>query len=229
MTSSSTEAFTLADIGHSAHVTRWHSKNCHRYPSIAEHSFIVTMMASRLYNLIESFPEPEIELALLKLAMWHDMPEVITGDLPTPIKRWLETYFKDGINPLEELEESICLEYREANDCVNEKGEFLYLIFKIADVAEAYRFIQAEGKGNQRDGIACERMRTLTKMRGRLETLMYERIRGKISPSSDLKGFNQAMDKLSDGLDVFFSELDLDEVKELDFVEKIRQLPSPGK
>lgn len=224
MTSSNTEAFTLADIGHSAHVTRWHSKNCHRYPSIAEHSFIVTMMASRLYNLIESFPEPEIELALLKLAMWHDMPEVITGDLPTPIKRWLETYFKDGINPLEELEGSICQEYREASESVNDKGEFLYLIFKIADVAEAYRFIQAEGKGNQRDGIACERMRTLQKMRGRLEALMYERIREKAAPALDLTRHNQAMDKLESGLDTFFAELEMDEVKELDFVEEIRQL-----
>src|SRR5690554_5461149 len=150
--------FTVADICHSAHVTRWHSRNCYRYPSIAEHAFLVVMMASRLYRLVEIDPTPEEELALLKMAMWHDMPEVITGDLPTPIKRWMERYYPEGENPLDALEEALCPEYQQAKKVLSELGEHLYIIFKMADVGEAYRFINTEGKGRQGRSIARERM-----------------------------------------------------------------------
>lgn len=221
------EAFTIADICHSAHVTRWHSRNCYRYPSIAEHAFLVTMIASRLYYLVEIKPNPKEELALLKMAMWHDMPEVITGDLPTPIKRWLERYFKEEENPIDALEEALCHEYKAAKKVLYALGEYLYVIFKMADVAEAYRFIHTEGKGSQGKSIAMERKATLNRMRDRLEFLMAERLKKRYEALPEAEKDIQIVSAtryFEKGLDQFFWELDSEEIKELDFVDEIQKV-----
>lgn len=219
--------FTIADICYSAHVTRWHSKNCHRYPSIAEHAFLVTMMTSRLYHLIEVEPIPEEELALLKMAMWHDMPEVITGDLPTPIKRWMERYYPKGENPLDALEEALCPEFKAARVAMERLGPHLFLVFKMADVAEAYRFIKTEAKGSEGKSIARERMQTLLKMRHTLDGIMHDRYLARYSDMGQPergRHMEKALDRLSSGMSQFFEELESEEIKQLDFTDEIQRI-----
>ncbi|MCK5894214.1 MAG: HD domain-containing protein [Endozoicomonadaceae bacterium] len=151
----------IYDIARSADVTRWHSVSCYRYPSIAEHSFLVTMYASALANIIYPSIATDEKLALLQFCLWHDMPETLTGDLATPLKRRLEASFPEGDSPLEQIEESLCPEYKAFKD--NLKDE-LKRIAKLADIMEAMKFISSEGKGGVSQHIFYERQKTFKEL-----------------------------------------------------------------
>lgn len=211
--------FKQSDICQSAHVTRWHSRNCHRYPSIAEHSFLVTMMAARFYRQVILKTKESEELALLKYSLWHDMPEVVTGDLPTPIKvwikKWISQHLDDGAHdPLEELEITISSEYAETLRVIRSLPPEIYLIFKIADVAEAYRFINEEGKGIQGRSIAGERKDKIHFLLDQLEKAMSIRWQ-------DMGDEERKAEKshFKNGCSAFLSEIDIQTVIELDELE----------
>lgn len=76
------------------HVKRWHNVNVTRQQTVAEHCFMVMLMALDMYNEMVGvkFNEGENwkELCVLLVgAMFHDAAEVIAGDTPTPAKRLL--------------------------------------------------------------------------------------------------------------------------------------------
>ena len=146
---------TPTDIANSATVTRWHSANCMRYPSIAEHSYLVTMHANGIMKKVwPDAPNDEV-LKLLQYCLWHDLPEVFTGDMPTPIKRWLEAESPLGASPLDKMEEVICPEYKERKLAIESSPSSI--ISKLADILDAMHFIYIEGKGSKRLHIFKER------------------------------------------------------------------------
>ena len=60
-------------------VKRCHARQMHREYLVGQHSFNVA-------GIIMTFcPSPS--LALIKAALWHDVPERFTGDVPTPVKQ----------------------------------------------------------------------------------------------------------------------------------------------
>ena len=72
-------------------IRRWSlMRNLHP-ENVAEHSFEVAILAHALAHLRRErfategrvLPDPR---RVMELAMFHDVPEVITGDLPTPVK-----------------------------------------------------------------------------------------------------------------------------------------------
>jgi 5'-deoxynucleotidase len=136
--------FKIQDIARSATVTRWHSVNCLRYPSIAEHSYLVTMYAREILKRINPNATAEEKLLLLEYSCFHDLPEVLTGDMATPVKRQLESMFPEGQSPLDLIEEALCPEYKELKHEV--ANTYLAVIAKLADVLEAVKFIYVEGK-----------------------------------------------------------------------------------
>ncbi|MGD1524126.1 YfbR-like 5'-deoxynucleotidase [Vibrio owensii] len=146
----------LVDISESATVTRWHSANCHRYPSIAEHSFLVTMYAKELLKQVHPDATQNDELLVINHALHHDLAETVCGDLGTPFKRALEKKCQDlniG-NPIEDIEDKVCPSaklHREACD------DFHYIIVKLADILDAIKFISVEGKGASAPKILKER------------------------------------------------------------------------
>jgi 5'-deoxynucleotidase len=147
--------FPIANVAHSANVTRWHSVRCLRYPSVAEHSFLVTMYTEYLASLIEPDMPAEQQLLLVRKSLWHDMAESITGDISTPLKRYLEAHFKGQESPLEKLERKLCKPY--ADLAVKTEDTHLAIISKLADVAEAIHFINCEGVGKAAQRIYRER------------------------------------------------------------------------
>ena len=151
----------IYDIARSADVTRWHSVSCHRYPSIAENSFLVTMYACALADVIDPDISPEEKLTLVLFCLWHDMPETLTGDLATPLKRRLETFFPKGNSPIEQIEESLCPEYKHYKHQLPDR---LRRIAKLADVMEAMKFIHTEGKGDIRQHIFRERQNAFNQL-----------------------------------------------------------------
>jgi len=136
--------FKIQDIARAATVTRWHSVNCLRYPSIAEHSWLVAMYARDILNRINPNATDTEKLILMEYCLFHDLPEVLTGDMATPVKRLLESLFPDGESPLDLIEEALCPEYKVLKDRIS--GTYLAVIAKLADVLEAVKFIYVEGK-----------------------------------------------------------------------------------
>ncbi len=149
------EEFSIANVAHSAYVTRWHSVNCHRHPSIAEHSFLVAMYARYLGTVINPKMTNEDKLLLTDLCLLHDLPEVRTGDMATPMKRYLESMFPKGQSPIDIMEEKLCAPYAAIREETN--GTYIQIIAKLADIMEAINFIHTEGKGPVAEKIFIER------------------------------------------------------------------------
>lgn len=134
-----------ADILRTADVNRWHAVKTLRPQSNAEHMYLVTWIGRLIAKRIYPDMTMEENYTLLMWLMVHDVPESITGDLPTPIKRYLERYFPEGVDPLDDLESEICPEYKFWKSKV--KGTPLRRIAKLADQIEMVIFLQEEGIG----------------------------------------------------------------------------------
>lgn len=75
------------EILDSMFVKRWGIVRTLVPQSIAEHTFVVTHYANDICSLLDL--DPATHLAVLQYAMWHDMDECFTGDMPGPNKRGL--------------------------------------------------------------------------------------------------------------------------------------------
>lgn len=143
----------LYDYLRAAHVSRWHIINHHGRQNIAEHSFIVTLIAIDLYQQIVGYdPSDDAHdadlLRLVMAALFHDMPEVRTGDLPTPAKRYIREMLAgrtlDTADIFERIEYDLMpkLPYIGGNVSVA-LGHFVLM----ADVIEAASWIADHGVG----------------------------------------------------------------------------------
>lgn len=69
-----------------AYVPRWSIVRVAKTQSVAEHSFYTAMYALQVARMIRwdgNF------LALMEMALWHDVEECFTGDMPGPVKHEL--------------------------------------------------------------------------------------------------------------------------------------------
>jgi 5'-deoxynucleotidase YfbR-like HD superfamily hydrolase len=137
----------IKDVSRSVHVTRWHSIGVHRNQSVAEHSALSAFYSEFLLLAINPEKTTEEHLTVLRHGLWHDQPEVVTGDLCTPLKRLLESYFKNEESPLDLVEKAICKEYKELSEAVSDT--YLQNILKLADYLDAIVFLEDEGKEKQ--------------------------------------------------------------------------------
>lgn len=78
--------FTLG-LRELAFVPRWTVARTTRKPSVAEHSYYVAQYADGIAELIEWKGDRH---RLLQHALWHDVEEMITGDIPGPVKRGIQ-------------------------------------------------------------------------------------------------------------------------------------------
>lgn len=122
----------LRDVYRSSDVTRWGIVKVARNQSVAEHSFQVAMIASRICDLMgehHSFKDNVVALALV-----HDLPEVITGDLASPLKGLLGD---EARHRLEEFEASITV----LGHKVPQRPSKASYVVKAADLIEAIAFL----------------------------------------------------------------------------------------
>jgi 5'-deoxynucleotidase YfbR-like HD superfamily hydrolase len=99
----------LYDYLRAGHVKRWHVVNTAGTQNIAEHSFLVTLIAIELYHAVggddasDLMPGYQGDLnQLIMGALFHDMAEVRTGDLPTPGKKLIESVHPGLFDTIEE-------------------------------------------------------------------------------------------------------------------------------
>lgn len=150
-------AFDIRNLPFAGTVTRWHSVNCHRYPSVAEHSCLVALYAREIASRVYPDLSAEDQVLLYELALMHDLSEVVTGDMPSPIKRQLKQVFPPGQSPIDLLEAKICPDAASREHTAIETRPHVYFCVKLADILDAMVVIKQEGKGPVAGVIERER------------------------------------------------------------------------
>lgn len=82
------EKLRFYDFMRAGHVKRWHIVNTVREQNIAEHQYLVAVIAMELFaKMVDVKDDPEGFSRLVIMAMFHDAPEIRYGDFPSPVKR----------------------------------------------------------------------------------------------------------------------------------------------
>ncbi len=131
------------DLLRASYTKRWTIVNTSRQQTIAEHSFNVAIIASRLGALFDwngRFHHTE-SLNLIMWSLYHDIVEIYTGDMPTPFKRALEKHGANILAAEEEFSKGYGGWSRDA------EGKTHGMIVKFADLLEAIWFLKDHGIG----------------------------------------------------------------------------------
>lgn len=119
---------SLSDIYRASDVTRWQIVKTMRSQSVAEHSYQVAMITARICGMLDY--DREYTARAVWYALIHDIPEVLTGDIVSPVKKIIST------NALEQFEGSI----RVLGSHVSEDANIRRVV-KLADMLEAVKFL----------------------------------------------------------------------------------------
>ncbi|MGB0252949.1 MAG: YfbR-like 5'-deoxynucleotidase [Litorivicinaceae bacterium] len=163
-------AFDIRNLPFAGTVTRWHSVNCHRYPSVAEHSCLVALYAREIASRVYPSLSAEDQVLLYELALMHDLSEVVTGDMPSPIKRQLKTVFPPGESPIDRLEASICPDAASREHLAKSERPHIYFCMKLSDILDAMVVIKQEGKGPVAKRIEHERTKAFDALLDRAQS-----------------------------------------------------------
>lgn len=129
---------TIVDLLSLGHVPRWVIVRHHRSQSVAEHSFNVACIAHELYVRHESsFSNADVRIAnILLRALYHDLEECITGDMPTPAKK---LFTRDHtVPPVADITSVTMVELQ---------------VVKLADLIDAYTWIEVHGLGSHAQSV----------------------------------------------------------------------------
>lgn len=110
-------------------VVRWSTTEAQVKENVAEHSYEVCILTTFLYDLIKEI-KPSVQLnieTLLRKAMWHDVAEVLTTDLPSGLKK-RNKEIKKAWDELELEAENLFLKDKQI-DLTKEEHQ----VFKLAD------------------------------------------------------------------------------------------------
>lgn len=139
---------TLADLARSGHITRWHSVRTSRDQTLAEHHYMVTRISNRLAkDIFGSDLDDSGLLQIMEYASLHDTPELLMGDLPSPLKRHIEKISGED-NPIKIIEAEIAPWLIEMKNEIRRKHPEHLVVIKLADLMDAILFIEHEGLGN---------------------------------------------------------------------------------
>jgi 5'-deoxynucleotidase len=144
---------TLYDYLRIGHVKRWHNVNTARDQTVAEHSYMVAVIAVHLANRIDREADPG---AVAIAALFHDSPEVVLGDMPTPAKRFLRDF---TANPhiFAEMEKALMPAMPYGVKPIIDPEPYV----KVADKIEAAYWISENGVGNHAKIVAAANWRNL--------------------------------------------------------------------
>ena len=144
----------FAYIERMKYIRRWSLMRSLREETDMEHSFQVAYVAHALALIGNECYDKQYDVGgVLAMALYHDLPETITGDMPTPIK-----YFRPEMRAvygeiekdaserlLSTLPDSLKRAYRDAVDPNTQSDE--YRLVKAADKISAYLKCLEETKG----------------------------------------------------------------------------------
>lgn len=123
--------FSFEEVMRLSSIKRWGIVEMSRPQSVAEHSYNVAMIAAYIVDKLPSDMKPaSLREIVVNWSLVHDLPELVTGDIPTPVK--------------EEIRES--LNKAEANlfpEITRQKeslSKLARVVCKQADLIEAIQF-----------------------------------------------------------------------------------------
>lgn len=152
------------------YILRWGLKRNVENENVKEHSFDVAMIAHALALIRNTYFDGDLDADRVALmALYHDATEVLTGDLPGPIK-----YFNPSIAEayksvekaaetklLAMLPEELREEYEPLLDYSCSAKDYA-LIVKAADIIAAYlKCLQEVDSGNHEFGVAKQRVESM--------------------------------------------------------------------
>ena len=164
------------------YIGRWALMRNSRSENLSEHSLEVSMIAHALAVIGNTFLGKELDAKKAALlGIYHDATEIITGDMPTPIKYYnaqIKNTYKDiekkaSKTLLDMLPEEMQASYRAVFEKQQEDA-YLWKLVKAADKLSAYiKCVEEEQAGN-REFIRAKEM-TLNHIRsmGVEETTLF--------------------------------------------------------
>lgn len=158
---------TARDVYRTSDVKRWGIVRTSREQTVAEHSYHVAMIACRICNLVGEDPN-----RVLWTALTHDLPEVMTGDIATPLKDLLG----EEVNTrLKDLENKMTL----YGVKMAPQDETIAQIVKLADLIEAAAFISEYGCGEYADTVRKKLVARVEAHGNIARQVLYEILHGK--------------------------------------------------
>lgn len=127
-----------------SHVSRWQVVRTARQQTLAEHLYLVRVITLEFCNLLGLHPEDRAIAE--QWALEHDVPEVRTGDLATPVKAAMREAVPHD-DPIRRIELSYSDSYAALYGRVKEGYPHVRAMVKMADTLEAVMFLDIEGMG----------------------------------------------------------------------------------
>jgi 5'-deoxynucleotidase len=157
--------FSLDDIMRMSVIRRWAIIDMARDQSVAEHSYNVAMICLAILNgpLCGYFIGDD-RFEVVMWALCHDLPEIDSGDIPTPMKSWLKS----------DIEEMETVKYR---DWTHEKSsipELMRCLVKVADSIDAIIFCKKYCIDHRKHDILDEMGKRLIVSTEKLDDLVKE-------------------------------------------------------
>lgn len=140
------------ELARTSHIKRWTIINTTREQNLAEHQYNVTVIGLELRKRTGREPTITFTLSL----MFHDSPEIRTGDIPTPGKAFIRGCIKDvGGDIFDAMDEAIMpnLPFRTpvpGSQLLDHDKN----IIKLADLIEAAWWIRENGAGHHAKTVA---------------------------------------------------------------------------
>jgi len=163
-------------------IKRWGLKRNAHEENVMEHSWEVSVIAHTLALIKNRYYDGTVDAnAIATAALYHDITEVITGDLPTPIKyhskqitmayKQIEQQAENELIRL--LPEKLQADFAGLIQHENMPDEHVDII-KAADTISAYLKCQAELKaGNTEFEMAAEKLVLALKQSEQLEVIFF--------------------------------------------------------
>jgi 5'-deoxynucleotidase len=183
-------------LGRMRYITRWGLMRNSFSENIQEHSHQVAVLSHALALIrrdILKLPSPDPDRCAVA-ALYHDASEILTGDLPTPIKYHSAT-IRDAYKQVEHLAGEQLLDMLPQQlrqsyvDFIHESDEAVTPIVKAADKLSAYiKCVEEQKAGNKEfESAAAQTMASMHAMeRPELEWFIYH----------CLPAFSQNLDEL---------------------------------
>lgn len=177
------------------YIERWALMRNSRVENISEHSLDVAMVAHALAVIGNVRLGKELDAnRLALLAMYHDSTEIITGDMPTPIKYYNED-IKEAFKEVERVAANRLLhmlpeDLRVAYEPVfmeQEEDAYLWKLLKAADKISAYVKCIEEHKTGNLEFKSAERTLLESVLAMELEevTIFFEEFMGAFDKTLD--------------------------------------------
>ena len=148
----------FAVISRMKYINRWGLMRNTRYETLSEHSFEVAVTAHAIATIKNDVFGGQVNAdRAAVLALYHDAPEILTGDMPTPVKYYNEktkkAYDEVERTSVNRLLDMLPEELKHSYETVlvkTEEDAYLWRIVKAADTINALiKCIEEEKSGNR--------------------------------------------------------------------------------